>query len=82
MNCYDCATLDHLTRAAVGVCHECGAAVCADHTTVAHRYLTRTALINRVETVNPPARVIYCTTCAAAHAAAGHPAVRRVGAHR
>ena len=31
MNCYDCATLDHLARSAVGVCHDCGAAVCETH---------------------------------------------------
>ena len=28
VNCYDCATEDHLNRAAVAVCHDCGAAVC------------------------------------------------------
>ena len=31
MNCYDCATQDHLARPAIGVCHDCGAAVCDAH---------------------------------------------------
>jgi len=82
MNCYDCATQDHLTRPAVGICHDCGAGVCVDHAALGCRHLTRTSLINRVETVDPPARVMYCTTCAAAHEAAAHPAGHRVATQR
>jgi hypothetical protein len=81
MNCYDCATQDQLTRAAVGICHDCGAALCVQHARVVGRYLTRIAVINRVVTVDPPARVIYCATCAAAHEAAAHSTGRRAG-HR
>jgi hypothetical protein len=69
MNCYDCATEDRLTRAAVGVCHDCGAAVCATHAVARAHHLTRTATILRDETIEPAARVLRCTTCDAAHAA-------------
>jgi len=82
MNCYDCATQDRLTRPAVGICHDCGAGVCVDHSHRDVRWLTRTALINRVETIDPPERIIRCGICAAAHEAAAHPADHRVGTHR
>jgi hypothetical protein len=68
MNCYDCAvTGDH--RSAVAVCVDCGAAVCVEHSVSTRHWLTRSQLINRVERVDPPARVIRCGTCHAAHAA-------------
>jgi hypothetical protein len=69
MNCYDCATHDHLARPAVGVCHDCGAAVCRTHAVARSHHLTRTATILRQETVEPAARVLRCTTCDAAHRA-------------
>ena len=46
MNCFDCAEADWLTPA-VAVCHDCGAAVCADHAVSFDHHLTRTALIDR-----------------------------------
>jgi hypothetical protein len=88
MHCYDCA-LDGRHRDAVAVCVDCGAAVCLDHSHPEERWLTRTAAINQVETVHPPARDIRCGVCAAAHHAAGtangiHTSRRRrpPGAHR
>ena len=69
MNCYDCATRDHLTRSAVGVCHDCGAAVCETHAVARAHHLTRIATILLEERVEPAARVLRCTTCDAAHAA-------------
>ena len=44
MNCYDCATLDHLARSAVGVCHDCGAAMCETHAVTRAHHLTRPAV--------------------------------------
>ena len=41
MNCFDCAAADWLTPA-VAVCHDCGAAVCADHAVSFDHHLTRT----------------------------------------
>ena len=70
MNCYDCATAgDH--RHAVGICVDCGAAVCIEHAVTARHWLTRTQTIMRVERVEPPARIIRCETCNAAHVARG-----------
>ena len=81
MNCYDCTTQDHLARPAVGVCHDCGAAVCHTHTVVRAHHLTRITTILREETIEPPARVLRCTTCDAAHAAHHNAkAARRVHA--
>jgi hypothetical protein len=74
MNCYDCATQDHLNRLAVAVCHDCGAAACAEHSVARRHHLTRPAMIMRAEPVEPAARVLRCTTCDAAYAAAhGEP---------
>jgi hypothetical protein len=69
MNCYDCAAQYSLLRPAVAVCHDCGAAVCEMHAVVRPHHLTRTALINRVEDVEPPGRTMRCVTCDAAYAA-------------
>ena len=53
MNCYDCTTQDHLTRAAVGVCADCGAAVCEHHAVVRQHHLTRTVTMMREVPVGP-----------------------------
>ncbi len=70
MNCFDCGALGTATPA-VGVCVECGAAVCARHAQITARWLTRTEPINRVVTVEPPTRILRCTLCQAARDAAG-----------
>jgi hypothetical protein len=76
MNCLDCAGTQRAV-AAVGICHDCGAGVCADHAQVAPRWLTRTAAINRTFAVEPPARVVRCAVCEVAQrAASSHPASR------
>ena len=69
MNCYDCATQDHLARPAVAVCHDCGAAVCDAHAAARSHHLTRIGTILREEEVEPAGRVLRCTTCDAAYAA-------------
>ncbi len=70
MNCYDCA-VSGASRDAVAVCSDCGAAVCVEHAVPTRHWLTRTFLINRVERVQPAARLIRCETCYAAHVARG-----------
>ena len=82
MNCFDCAEAEWLTPA-VAVCHDCGAAVCADHAVSFARHLTRTATINRVIVVEPPARLIRCRVCATANDAAhqDRPRHRERGRH-
>jgi hypothetical protein len=69
VNCFDCGA--HCQHAdAVAVCADCGAAVCLDHAQVTARWLTRTMVINRVVTVEPPARTIRCGICQGARDAA------------
>lgn len=75
MNCLDCAA-DGRTTPAVAVCHTCGAAACPDHAVVREHHLTYTVPINRVVHVEPPARLVWCTVCAAAHDAAAHHDIR------
>lgn len=69
MNCFDCAAYG-ITTPAVAICTDCGAGLCADHAQVEPRWLTRTMVINRVVTVDSPARTILCRTCDAARQAA------------
>ena len=72
MNCYDCATEDRFARPAVGVCHDCGAAICESHAVARAHHLTRPAAMLREVPVEPPARVLRCTTCDAAYDALHH----------
>lgn len=72
MNCLDC-TLAGATTPAVATCHSCGAAVCADHAVIQPHHLQRVVPLNRLIPVDPPARIIACTICAAAQHAAEHP---------
>lgn len=69
MNCFDCAAIGH-TAPAVAVCVDCGAGMCADHAHLTPHWLTRSAVINRVEVVEPPARVLRCSVCQTAQDAA------------
>lgn len=71
MICLDCAVAGG-TAAPVGICHACGAAVCLQHAEVRPHHLTRTVPINQVVPVEPAARLVWCTTCVAAHDAAQH----------
>ena len=76
MNCLDCSTGGESSMA-VAVCHDCGAAVCADHAVARDHHLTRTVTINRIIVVEPPGRFIRCQVCTAAHDAVAHPSDTR-----
>jgi hypothetical protein len=65
MNCLDCAANGQVTPA-VGVCHDCGAGVCADHVVSGDRHLTRLEGIGMKVKVEPPARLLRCEVCTAA----------------
>jgi len=78
MNCFDCAALGH-SAAAVAICGDCGAAVCQDHALMSPHWLTRTAVINRIVNVEPPARLIRCRVCQTAHDAAPTATYRETG---
>ncbi len=69
MNCFDCAALGD-QASAVAICADCGAGVCSRHAHVTARWLTRTAVINRTVTIEPPARAIRCGVCQDARDAA------------
>jgi hypothetical protein len=69
MNCYDCHQTGN-TSAAVAVCHDCGAGVCADHAVQGQHALTVVTATNWQAPVDPPQRRIRCLTCAAAENAA------------
>ncbi len=88
MNCLDCALVGAVTSS-VALCHDCGAGVCLEHAVARQRHLTRTVPLNRLIEVEPPARLIRCHTCTAAHDAVlraavptRHHAERHVGVRR
>ena len=66
MNCYDCAFTGN-QHPAVATCIDCGAGLCLDHAVVSPHHLTRVELLDLRVNVEPPARLIHCETCAAAH---------------
>ena len=72
MNCYDCA-IHHTATAAVAVCRDCGAAVCPDHAVTTTRHRTRMVGLGMSVPIEPAARIVRCTTCAAAVGAASSP---------
>ncbi|MFD9428893.1 MULTISPECIES: DUF2180 family protein [unclassified Streptomyces] len=67
MHCLDChATGTH--SATVGICHGCGAGVCAGHTRIAARSVRRGPLPGAFG--EAPARRVLCPVCAAAESPA------------
>ncbi|MET9868863.1 DUF2180 family protein [Streptomyces sp. NPDC006386] len=68
MHCLDCTGIGAQV-AAVGVCAQCGAAVCAVHAEVSEQYLTCTKPISRPVATKPPVRRLLCSTCAGGHRA-------------
>ena len=75
MTCLECA----LAIRSCVVCLGCGVGLCMAHAIVEPRYLNRTAVINRAELVEPPARVVHCAICASAEEAQTRLAGRRPG---
>lgn len=83
MNCFECATSTPAhAESGIAICAICGAAMCAEHATVVAHHLTRIEIINRPVAVEPPARHIYCPTCAAAVAARANPPHHPIRLHR
>lgn len=78
MTCFDCAVAGE-EAPAVAVCTGCGVGLCMSHAVVGPRYLTRVAVINRVDVVETPARAVHCEICAHAVEAQKRPAARRTG---
>jgi hypothetical protein len=69
VNCLDCAQEHLVERSAVGICTGCGAGVCSGHAKQRERWLMRAVAVNRQVPVDPPARVLRCGRCDAAHQA-------------
>ena len=73
MDCLDCQLDSGRCTGAVGICTGCGAGLCLDHAVIVEHRLTRTAVIMREIPVEPPARLLRCPTCQAAHQARAGP---------
>ncbi|MFF1676176.1 DUF2180 family protein [Streptomyces sp. NPDC058256] len=68
MNCLDCDGIGAQV-AAVGVCSQCGAAVCPVHSEISQQFLTCTKPVSRTVAIEQPVRRLLCSTCATAHRA-------------
>ena len=77
MNCYDCHRSGDATLA-IAICHDCGAALCPDHTAEGTCNLTVVRATSWQTSVQPPQRRIRCRTCAAAITAAADMAIGAV----
>ncbi len=75
MTCFDCA-MHGVVSNAVAICVGCGAGVCLEHAHVNPRWLTTSAVVNRIIAVEPPARVVRCAVCTHAQDAAARPAAQ------
>ncbi|MEU0194988.1 DUF2180 family protein [Streptomyces afghaniensis] len=78
MHCLDCTGIGAQV-AAVGVCVQCGAAVCAVDAEVPEQYLTCTKPVSRAVATEPPVRRLLGSTWAEAHRA--HAACCPASAH-
>lgn len=65
MNCYVCSH-ENTDRVAVGLCHQCSAAICSEHAIEVSRELTAGILINFTWTLPVKARQLLCNVCKAA----------------
>jgi hypothetical protein len=68
MHCLDCYS-DGRQTPTIGVCRQCGAAVCAQHVQLCEQFLTCTKPVSRTVAVEQPVRRVLCRTCSAAHQA-------------
>jgi hypothetical protein len=68
MHCMDCLAASE-RQTAVGICTQCGAAVCVRHAQVGQQLLACTKPVYRTVVTEPAVRRLLCATCAAAHAA-------------
>lgn len=62
MQCYECSRAN-ITRDAVGLCHHCGAAVCAQHICAVDDPVTAGVPLVRTIVLSKKARLLLCNTC-------------------
>lgn len=65
MHCYECLQAGE-TRDAVGLCHHCSAALCAEHICVVDDPVTAIEPLARTVILPKKARLLLCGTCKAA----------------
>lgn len=65
MVCFDCARLGE-SREAVGLCHHCSAALCAEHARTVDDPVTATYTVCKTVVLPKRARLILCDLCRAA----------------
>ncbi len=63
MNCYDC-NKERVETVALGVCHICGAGLCAEHTRETKQAVKITQAFFAKVAVDPPQRGLVCLKCA------------------
>ncbi|TQJ37091.1 DUF2180 family protein [Streptomyces coriariae] len=66
MHCLDCR-IQGTKHTAVAVCHDCGAAACAEHVRVTVNEVHGRSMLSAP--YQPSARTVRCATCATARAA-------------
>jgi len=62
MFCYECCK-NGQTREAVGICHHCSAALCANHAHTVDDPVTAIRPLNRIVVLPKHARLMLCETC-------------------
>ena len=65
MLCYECLQ-NNVTREAVGLCHHCSAALCAEHICAVDDPVTAILPLMRTVVLPKKARLLLCRTCKAA----------------
>ena len=65
MHCYECLKAGE-TRDAVGLCHHCAAALCAEHICVLEHPVTGGVPLVRTVILPKKARLLLCSICNAA----------------
>jgi hypothetical protein len=65
MHCYECFQAD-VAREAVGLCHHCSVALCAEHARMVTDPVTENYPLMRTVVLPKPARLLLCDTCKAA----------------
>jgi hypothetical protein len=62
MHCYECSRAGR-SHEAVGLCHHCSAALCADHACIVADPVTTTYPLVRTVVLPKEARLFLCGTC-------------------
>ena len=62
MNCYECSLKD-TTSTAIGVCSQCGVALCREHVNVCVSEIVHTNAVGSPTIHDPAGRSLCCDTC-------------------